>query len=112
MFHVTSFLFSVHIVHYNTVRQDPSYLNRLIYLSLISQLEMTTSICPACQVELQDASRKEHVRSEWHIYNLKRAVAGLPPLPEAEFSKKQAFFASTSGASGIQEASKVTLTSI
>lgn len=38
-----------------------------------------------------------HARSEWHVYNLKRVVAGLPPLPEDLFlQKKQAFCAPVS----------------
>ena len=33
---------------------------------------------------------KEHYRSEWHRQNLKRKVAGLPPLTREAFEERQA----------------------
>lgn len=46
-------------------------------------------------------SLQEHYKSEWHRYNLKRKVAGLPPLPRDQFeARKSAALA----AKGDQEA--------
>lgn len=35
-------------------------------------------------------SLQEHYRSDWHRYNLKRKVAGLPPLNHAQFEARKA----------------------
>ncbi|THD21836.1 hypothetical protein D915_007450 [Fasciola hepatica] len=49
-------------------------------------------VCSTCGVEVLSHDRTIHVRSEWHVYNLKRVVANLPPIPEDIFLlKKQAF---------------------
>lgn len=40
-------------------------------------------------------SHHEHYRTEWHRYNLKRRVAGLPPVSKHDFSTKAALFASS-----------------
>ena len=34
-------------------------------------------------------SLHEHYKSDWHRYNLKRKVAGLPPLPKAQFEARK-----------------------
>jgi pre-60S factor REI1 len=34
-------------------------------------------------------SLQEHYKSEWHRYNLKRKVAGLPPLPRDQFEARK-----------------------
>ncbi|VDP80742.1 unnamed protein product [Echinostoma caproni] len=50
------------------------------------------TICSTCNVEVSPQDRTNHVRSDWHVYNLKRVVASLPPIPEDIFLlKKQAF---------------------
>ena len=37
---------------------------------------------------------KAHYKTDWHRYNLKRKVAGLPPLPKEQFeARKQAALA-------------------
>eukprot|EP00615_Pteridomonas_danica_P006576 CAMPEP_0114341286 /NCGR_PEP_ID=MMETSP0101-20121206/8948_1 /TAXON_ID=38822 ORGANISM="Pteridomonas danica, Strain PT" /NCGR_SAMPLE_ID=MMETSP0101 /ASSEMBLY_ACC=CAM_ASM_000211 /LENGTH=410 /DNA_ID=CAMNT_0001474843 /DNA_START=27 /DNA_END=1256 /DNA_ORIENTATION=- len=36
------------------------------------------------------ASLQEHYKSDWHRYNLKRKVAGLPPLPNDQFEARKA----------------------
>lgn len=42
--------------------------------------------CSACAAEFQDASEyRNHCRSKWHNYNLKRKVKGLSPVDEEEF---------------------------
>jgi len=45
--------------------------------------------CLTCNVifSTSDAQR-EHYKREWHKYNLKRKVAGLPSLNESEFNEK------------------------
>ncbi|KAG6548837.1 hypothetical protein Mapa_009599 [Marchantia paleacea] len=43
--------------------------------------------CNACNVEFQDESgQKSHYRSDWHRYNLKRKVAGVPGVTEGLFN--------------------------
>lgn len=34
------------------------------------------------------ASQREHMKGDWHRYNLKRKVASLPPISEATFNSK------------------------
>ncbi|VDD80097.1 unnamed protein product [Mesocestoides corti] len=65
-----------------------------------------TTYCPTCNVEYSVLERKTHLRSDWHVYNLKRVVASLPPLSAAEFSKKQALFASTASGVDLPQVSK------
>ncbi|KAG0479909.1 hypothetical protein HPP92_010767 [Vanilla planifolia] len=46
--------------------------------------------CNACNKEFVDeAEQKAHYRSEWHRYNLKRKVAGVPGVTEALFQARQ-----------------------
>ncbi|XP_030519577.2 cytoplasmic 60S subunit biogenesis factor REI1 homolog 1 isoform X1 [Rhodamnia argentea] len=50
--------------------------------------------CNACNKEFQDdAEQKLHYKSEWHRYNLKRKVAGVPGVTEALFLARQASLA-------------------
>ncbi|KAK6915357.1 Zinc finger, double-stranded RNA binding [Dillenia turbinata] len=50
--------------------------------------------CNACNREFKDDSeQKLHYKSEWHRYNLKRKVAGVPGVTEALFMAKQAALA-------------------
>ncbi|XP_066372770.1 cytoplasmic 60S subunit biogenesis factor REI1 homolog 1-like isoform X1 [Miscanthus floridulus] len=47
---------------------------------------MPTATCNACNVVFVDDEQKRiHYRSEWHRYNLKRKVAGVPGVTEALF---------------------------
>ncbi|KAI5287498.1 hypothetical protein KEM54_005954 [Ascosphaera aggregata] len=44
--------------------------------------------CNTCQVAFRGSeAQKEHMRSDWHRYNLKRRVATLPPASAETFSK-------------------------
>jgi len=44
--------------------------------------------CSVCQVDFEDAAAyRAHCRSEWHNFNLKRKVKGLPPLSEEDFAE-------------------------
>lgn len=46
--------------------------------------------CNACNKEFNDdAEQKLHYKSEWHRYNLKRKVAGVPGVTEALFLARQ-----------------------
>ncbi|KAF7817188.1 cytoplasmic 60S subunit biogenesis factor REI1-like protein 1 [Senna tora] len=46
--------------------------------------------CNACNKEFEDdAEQKLHYKSEWHRYNLKRKVAGVPGVTEALFLARQ-----------------------
>eukprot|EP00461_Guttulinopsis_vulgaris_P000464 UN00464 len=46
-------------------------------------------LCSSCLCELHtDAERQEHYASEWHIYNVKRKTAELPPIPYQLFHEK------------------------
>ncbi|XP_047338674.1 cytoplasmic 60S subunit biogenesis factor REI1 homolog 2-like [Impatiens glandulifera] len=55
---------------------------------------MSVFTCNACNKELQDESeQKLHYKSEWHRYNLKRKVAGVPGVTETLFLSRQAALA-------------------
>jgi len=45
--------------------------------------------CLTCKVIFQNTEdQREHYKQEWHKYNLKRKVAGLPSITENEFDEK------------------------
>lgn len=55
---------------------------------------MPVLTCNACNREFQDeVEQKLHYRSEWHRYNLKRKVAGVPGVTEALFQARQSALA-------------------
>ncbi|XP_057515740.1 cytoplasmic 60S subunit biogenesis factor REI1 homolog 1 [Amaranthus tricolor] len=50
--------------------------------------------CNACNKEfLDDSEQKLHYKSEWHRYNLKRKIAGVPGVTEALFLARQSALA-------------------
>lgn len=50
--------------------------------------------CNACNTEFKDdTEQKLHYKSEWHRYNLKRKVAGVPGVTEALFLARQSVLA-------------------
>ncbi|KAL8166494.1 hypothetical protein V2J09_007993 [Rumex salicifolius] len=50
--------------------------------------------CNACNKEFDDdMGQKLHYKSEWHRYNLKRKIAGVPGVTEALFFARQAALA-------------------
>ncbi|GMH10754.1 hypothetical protein Nepgr_012595 [Nepenthes gracilis] len=50
--------------------------------------------CNACNKEIKDESeQKLHYKSDWHRYNLKRKVAGVPGVTEALFLARQSALA-------------------
>lgn len=55
--------------------------------------------CVSCGLSFNDAgSQREHMKSEWHRYNLKRRVAQLPSIDEDTFSSKIAALSITTEA--------------
>ncbi|CAI9094823.1 OLC1v1030623C1 [Oldenlandia corymbosa var. corymbosa] len=51
---------------------------------------MPSLTCNSCNKEFEDESeQKLHYKSEWHRYNLKRKVAGVPGVTEALFLARQ-----------------------
>ena len=45
--------------------------------------------CSSCRVSFADEQGfKDHVRSGWHVYNLKRKVVGLPPILDLDAFKQ------------------------
>lgn len=56
--------------------------------------------CNACNKEFDDEiQRNLHYKSEWHRYNLKRKVAGVPGVTEALFQARQSAVAQEKGKS-------------
>ncbi|KAJ6806118.1 cytoplasmic 60S subunit biogenesis factor REI1-like protein 1 [Iris pallida] len=55
---------------------------------------MSVMTCNACNKEFEEESQQKlHYRSEWHRYNLKRKVAGVPGVTEALFQARQSALA-------------------
>lgn len=45
--------------------------------------------CNSCQIQFtKSEDQREHMKSDWHRYNLKRRVAQLPPISELMFNTK------------------------
>jgi len=52
---------------------------------------MSSSYCSSCKIEVQnDDNLRDHYKSEFHRYNIKRKLVGLPPVTDDQFSKKKA----------------------
>merc|ERR1712002_895265 len=50
---------------------------------------MTFFTCLSCRVVFSDADlQRDHYKSEWHRYNLKRKVAELPPITAENFQQR------------------------
>ena len=42
--------------------------------------------CITCSVQFKEAGgQRDHYKTDWHRYNLKRKVAEMPPIQEQEF---------------------------
>ncbi|KAI3890097.1 hypothetical protein MKW92_012585 [Papaver armeniacum] len=55
---------------------------------------MVALTCNSCNSEFNDESQQKlHYRSEWHRYNLKRKVAGVPGVTETLFLARQSALA-------------------
>jgi len=60
-------------------------------------IEMATYTCITCRVMFTDKDgneggaaelQKEHYKTDWHRYNLKRKVADLPPVTAENFQQR------------------------
>lgn len=50
---------------------------------------MSAFTCLNCNVRFQNADlQREHYKTDWHRYNLKRRVSELPPVTAEEFQKR------------------------
>lgn len=50
---------------------------------------MSAHTCLNCNVRFQNADiQREHYKTDWHRYNLKRRVGELPPVTAEEFQKR------------------------
>lgn len=50
---------------------------------------MSAHTCLNCNVRFQNADiQREHYKTDWHRYNLKRRVGDLPPVTAEEFQKR------------------------
>ncbi|CAN8314961.1 unnamed protein product [Cochlearia groenlandica] len=56
---------------------------------------MSSLACISCNKDFEDDAdlQKLHYKSEWHRYNLKRKIAGVPGVTEALFEARQAAIA-------------------
>ena len=49
--------------------------------------------CITCSVAFKEASgQRDHYKTDWHRYNLKRKVAELPPINEQDFKVRIIIF--------------------
>lgn len=49
----------------------------------------TTYTCITCRVAFKDPEiQRQHYKTDWHRYNLKRKVAELPPVTAENFQTK------------------------
>lgn len=52
-------------------------------------MKMSVFTCLNCNVRFQNADiQREHYKTDWHRYNLKRRVGDLPPVTAEEFQKR------------------------
>lgn len=66
--------------------------------------------CVSCGLAFNDATgQRDHMKSDWHRYNLKRRVAQLPAIDEATFNSKIAVHSSAEEA-GSQSSTRKQLT--
>lgn len=51
--------------------------------------EMSSYTCISCRVQFADADvQRAHYKTDWHRYNLKRKVAGMPPVTAENFQER------------------------
>ncbi|KAL3081734.1 hypothetical protein niasHS_011819 [Heterodera schachtii] len=62
--------------------------------STAPRLDHTTGwTCLACKLVFSSGQlQRDHYRSEWHLYNMKRQIANLPPVTECDFLEKLQYF--------------------
>ncbi|TGZ67037.1 hypothetical protein CRM22_004995 [Opisthorchis felineus] len=60
-------------------------------------------LCSTCNVDVSADDRRNHVHSEWHVYNLKRLIANLPPISEELFAQKKQLFSEASSVDSVRK---------
>ncbi|KHJ46900.1 zinc finger, C2H2 type [Trichuris suis] len=56
----------------------------------------TRSTCTTCRLTFESSQlQRAHHQSEWHLYNMRRKMACLEPIPREEFERKAAEFRQT-----------------
>ncbi|KFD45742.1 hypothetical protein M513_13382 [Trichuris suis] len=62
----------------------------------MSQNATTRSTCTTCRLTFESSQlQRAHHQSEWHLYNMRRKMACLEPIPREEFERKAAEFRQT-----------------
>ncbi|KAF2278503.1 uncharacterized protein EI97DRAFT_492946 [Westerdykella ornata] len=75
-------------------------------------------LCTSCQVSFHDGQEQRvHMKEAWHVYNIKRRIASLPPIPrdifetqiekKAETNREPSPTPSSSDSSSDEEASQI-----
>ncbi|KAF3902090.1 hypothetical protein ABW21_db0201865 [Orbilia brochopaga] len=53
------------------------------------QLVSTNYLCTSCQISFQNGQEQRiHMKEPWHVYNIKRRIESLPPVPRDEFESQ------------------------
>ena len=57
----------------------------------ICRMSVSALTCITCSVAFKDSSiQRDHYKTDWHRYNLKRKVAEMPPIAEKDFKARMA----------------------
>lgn len=68
-----------------------SFVGQFVYFPRLSGATMASSnkfICLTCQISFEALQmQKDHYKSEWHLYNLKRKLTNLVSISEKEFNQ-------------------------
>ena len=56
---------------------------------MMNQSTSGVNYCSNCQIRLEEEETKEHYKSDFHRYNIKRRLANLPPMSETAFQDKK-----------------------
>lgn len=57
--------------------------------AIAEEMSESSHTCLNCNVKFQDADgQRDHYKTDWHRYNLKRRVAELPPVSAEEFQRR------------------------
>ena len=56
-----------------------------------AESELTTYTCLSCRVGFMDSEgQRQHYKTDWHRYNLKRKIAGMIPVSADNFRERVA----------------------
>ena len=72
-----------------TLDEDDSHQQKGLSLDQVSEYETKKDMyCNTCHVHFSSREEQvEHYRLDWHRYNLKRKLKGLPRVDQEEFEK-------------------------